>query len=61
MDTIITIGTFVVAGILAIGLYTFLRGGSVARNYSNKVMRARVLAQALVILLIIVAMYFQGR
>lgn len=61
MDILITIGTIVVALILLAGLYTLLRGGEVARNYSNKLMRARVIAQAVVILLVMLTVYFTGR
>ena len=49
---------FVVASILAAGLYTLFRGGDIAATWSNRLMRYRVLAQAIAILIIMVVLYF---
>ena len=54
---VVAIAIFVVAGILAAGLYTLWRGGDVAATWSNRLMRWRVLAQAVAILIIMTLLY----
>ena len=48
---------FVVA-ILGAGLYTLWKGGAVSAQWSNKLMRMRVLAQAITIALVLLVLYF---
>lgn len=48
----------VVASILVAGLYTLFRGGDVAASWSNRLMRLRVLAQFIAIVLIMAVLYF---
>jgi hypothetical protein len=48
----------VVAMVLCLGLYTLWRGGAVAASWSNKLMRIRVLAQAIAIVIILLVLYF---
>jgi hypothetical protein len=48
-------GVFVV---LCLGLYTLWVGGDTARSWSNKLMRIRVLAQALAVIIIMAVLYF---
>lgn len=55
--TIIALGA--VAIILFMGLWNMFRGGD--PNLSQKLMRARVIAQALAIVAILAALYFFGR
>jgi hypothetical protein len=50
-----------VAVILLAGLYTLWAGGEVSRNWSNRLMRMRVVAQALAVLIILTVLYFSGR
>jgi hypothetical protein len=47
-----------VVAVLGLGLYTLWIGGDTARTWSNKLMRIRVLAQAVAILIIIAVAYF---
>jgi hypothetical protein len=47
-----------VAAILGAGLYTLWKGGAVSAQWSNKLMRLRVLAQAVTILLVLLVLYF---
>ncbi|MBV9044905.1 MAG: twin transmembrane helix small protein [Alphaproteobacteria bacterium] len=54
---VVAIAIFVVAGILVAGLYTLWRGGDVAATWSNRLMRWRVLAQAVAILIIMTLLY----
>ena len=49
----------VVAAILGMGLWNMMRGGS--PNTSQKLMRARVIAQAVALILILGALFFFGQ
>ncbi len=57
---IVAIAVLSVAVVLCMGLYTLWVGGEAARSWSNKLMRIRVLAQAIAILIIIAVAYFSG-
>ncbi|WP_196260681.1 twin transmembrane helix small protein [Pelagibacterium limicola] len=48
-----------VAVVLAMGLYNMFKGGS--GNTSQKLMRARVILQAVAVLLLMAALYFFGQ
>jgi len=54
----IYIGLAVVFAILCFGIYTLFRGGDFGRSWSNKAMRARVVAQFIVILILVAAMWW---
>ena len=45
--------------ILMFGIGSFAKGGNFGRKYSNKLMRWRIIAQAVAVLLIIVFVYFE--
>jgi uncharacterized membrane protein affecting hemolysin expression len=47
----------IVVIILALGLGVFVKGGQVARNHSNRLMRYRLIAQAVAVLFILIAAY----
>jgi heme/copper-type cytochrome/quinol oxidase subunit 2 len=47
--------------VLCLGLYTLWRGGDTARSWSNKLMRIRVLAQAIAIVIIMTVLFFSHR
>ena len=51
----------VVAIVLVLGLYTLWIGGETSRNWSNRLMRIRVLAQFVAVLIILAVLYFSGR
>jgi hypothetical protein len=55
---IVGIAVFSVAVVLCLGLYTLWVGGTTARTWSNKLMRIRVLAQAIAVVIIMVVLYF---
>lgn len=57
---IVAIAVLSVAVVLCMGLYTLWVGGTAARTWSNKLMRIRVLAQFIAILIIIAVAYFSG-
>ena len=44
---------------LCFGIYALFRGGDFGRSWSNKAMRARVLAQFIVIMLLVAAMWWK--
>ena len=55
---IIIIACLMVVIVLMIGLGGFAFGGEFNKKYANKIMRLRILLQAIAILLIIVFVYF---
>jgi hypothetical protein len=61
MDTLLIIALGVVLVILLAGLVTLFREGPAARNLSNRLMRYRVLAQFVAILIIMAILFFSGR
>ena len=58
---LVGIATAAVAVVLVIGLYSLFRGGDFARTHSNKLMRLRVLLQAVAILVIMLVLFFTSR
>ena len=60
-NILVAIAVAVVACVLGLGLYTLFVGGDVAATWSNKLMRLRVLAQFIAILIIMAVLYFTGR
>jgi hypothetical protein len=57
-DLLIPAGLIVVFLTLCFGIYTLFRGGDFSRSWSNKAMRMRVVAQFVVILILIAAMWW---
>lgn len=55
---LIAVALGIVAVVLCLGLYTLWVGGETSRTWSNKLMRIRVLAQFVAILIIIAVAYF---
>ena len=55
---IVGIAVLSVAVVLCLGLYTLWVGGNTARTWSNKLMRIRVLVQAIAVAIIMVVLYF---
>ena len=47
--------------VLAIGIYALYRGGDFGRSYSNKLMRLRVVAQAIAIAVLMGALWWRSR
>jgi nitrogen fixation-related uncharacterized protein len=47
--------------VLGIGIYALFRGGDFGRSYSNKLMRLRVVAQALAIAVLMGALWWRSR
>lgn len=59
-NILIGVALAVVALVLCAGLFTLWKGGETSRTWSNKLMRLRVVAQAVAIL-IIVLVFWLGR
>ena len=62
-SSLFTIGIILalaVVVILALGLGSFAKGGAVAKNPSNRLMRYRLIAQALAVLVIMALVYLRG-
>jgi hypothetical protein len=49
-----------VAIVLALGIYALFRGGDFGRSYSNKLMRLRVVAQAIAIAVLMGALWWRS-
>lgn len=47
--------------VLALGIYALFRGGDFGRSYSNKLMRLRVLAQAIAIAVLMGAVWWRAQ
>jgi len=58
---IVGVATLVVAGVLVVGLYSLFRGGDFAKTYSNRLMRLRILAQFIAVVIIMAVLYLNGR
>lgn len=57
---LVGVAVAVVAVILIAGLYVMWVGGQTSLNWSNRLMRLRVLAQFIAILIIMAVLYFSG-
>jgi hypothetical protein len=58
---LVGIATVAVALVLIAGLYSLYRGGDFARSHSNKIMRIRIIAQFIAIVVIMGVLWFWGR
>ena len=50
-----------VTAVLGLGIYALFRGGDFGRSYSNKLMRLRVLMQAIAIAVLMGAVWWRAR
>lgn len=55
---LVAVAVGVVFMVLCLGLYTLWKGGTVSATWSNKLMRIRVLAQFVAIIIIMAVLYF---
>jgi len=55
---VVGVAVMAVVLILLAGLYTLVVGGQTSLNWSNRLMRLRVLAQFIAILIILAVLYF---
>ena len=57
---VVLVSVLVVAVILMIGIGGFAKGGSFNRKYSNKLMRLRIVAQLIAVVLIAIYVWTRG-
>jgi hypothetical protein len=50
-----------VTATLGFGLYALFKGGDFGRSYSNKLMRLRVLLQAITVAILVAAVWWRNR
>ena len=60
-DYLIPAALVAVATVLAVGIYALFRGGDFGRSYSNKLMRLRVLLQAVAIVVLVAAVWWRSQ
>ncbi len=57
---VIAVVMLAVVGVLMFGIGTFAKGGAFNRKYANKVMRLRIIAQFVAVLLILLFVWLRG-
>jgi hypothetical protein len=57
---IVALAIAAVALVLFAGIFTLYKGGDVSRTWSNKLMRLRVLAQFIALIIILLVLYFSS-
>lgn len=60
-DLLIPLSLTAVAAVLALGIYALFRGGDYGRSRSNRLMRLRVVMQAIAIAVLVSAVWWRGR
>ena len=58
---LVAVAIGVVFTVLCLGLWTLFKGGAVSASWSNKLMRLRVLAQFIAIVIILAVLYFGAK
>ncbi len=58
---LVAIAIAIVFVVLCLGLFTLMKGGETGRTWSNKLMRIRVLAQFVAIVIIMLVLYMAQR
>ena len=60
-DYLIFAALAAVSTVLAFGIYALFRGGDFGRSWSNKLMRLRVLTQAIAIAILVAAVWWRSQ
>ncbi|HEY8614981.1 twin transmembrane helix small protein [Phenylobacterium sp.] len=60
LNHLIMAALLVVAAVLALGIYALFRGGDFGRSYSNKLMRLRVVTQAVAIAILVGVVWWRA-
>jgi hypothetical protein len=60
-DYLIPVALGAVGLVLAIGIFALFRGGDFGRSWSNKLMRMRVVAQAIAIVVLVAAVWWRSQ
>ena len=61
LDTVILVALGAVAVVLALGIYALFRGGDFGRSWSNKLMRLRVITQAVAVAVLVAVVWWRGQ
>jgi hypothetical protein len=61
LDTLVYVALAIVASVLGMGIYALFRGGDFGRSYSNKLMRLRVVTQAIAITIIVGVFWWRSK
>ena len=56
---LVGVAVFAVFCVLCVGIYSLYKGGDFARSWSNKLMRLRIILQAVAVLLLMVGMWLK--
>jgi hypothetical protein len=60
-DFLIPAALTAVAIVLGFGIYALFRGGDFGRSYSNKLMRLRVVMQAIAVAILVAAVWWRSK
>lgn len=60
MNVMVMVAVLAVFVVLCFGIFSLFRGGDFSRNYSNKLMRMRVVLQFVAICVIMLAIWLNG-
>ena len=60
-DYLIYAALAAVATVLALGIYSLFRGGDFGRSWSNKLMRLRVVTQAIAVAVLMAAVWWRSQ
>ena len=60
-DYLIPMALVAVSMVLAVGIFALFRGGDFGRSYSNKLMRLRVVTQAVAIAVLMAALWWRSQ
>ena len=60
-DYLIPAALITVSVVLAFGIYALFRGGDFGRSYSNKLMRLRVVTQAVAVAVLVAAVWWRSQ
>ena len=60
-DYLIPAALAAVSIVLAFGIYSLYRGGDFGRSYSNKLMRLRVVMQAIAVVILMAAVWWRSQ
>ena len=60
-DVLIPLSLLAVTVTLGVGIYALFRGGDFGRSYSNKLMRLRVVLQAIAVAILVTAAWWNAR
>jgi heme/copper-type cytochrome/quinol oxidase subunit 2 len=61
IQILVPVAMAVVVIVLGLGLYSLFKGGETSRNWSNKLMRLRVLVQFIAIVLVMLGFYLSSQ